>query len=338
VKQHLDFIVIGAQKAGTTALFEHLRQHPQLALPVNKEMPYFSHDRIYSGGFAQYVSRALPQADPARRWGTVTPHYMYGAVEEPSATSPLNYGDERTVPQRIHRYLPDIRLLAILRDPVERALSHHAMTVMNGRDNRAVDRAMSDLLAPEAVIRSRRVIQESDSYITRGEYGRILSGYLDVFSSDRLLVIYAEDLKANPAALLRRVFKFLDVETSFVPDNLGAVYRPRGAVRRLQHLDLGAARTAAANSRAISRTWWSIPLPARRRLEIAFDKIAYELDLWNRRSASELPGPRPETLRKLRGHYAQDVARLEEIIGAPTPWPRTEASPSAEADYHSSSE
>ena len=80
MKETLDFIIIGAQKAGTTSLFEYLRPHPELWLPPGKEAPYFSHDAVIERGWQDYMEKAFAFGDPARKWGTVTPSYMVGGV------------------------------------------------------------------------------------------------------------------------------------------------------------------------------------------------------------------------------------------------------------------
>ena len=129
--QALDFIVIGAQKSGTTSVFEHLRAHPQLYIPPDKELPFFSHDEIHAAGWPAYVSSAFRAAPDGLRWGTVTPWYMAGcpvdsegklAVAghwvacEPAYQRGLPESPERIIPERIRAQMPAVRLVAILRD------------------------------------------------------------------------------------------------------------------------------------------------------------------------------------------------------------------------------
>src|SRR5438132_830712 len=80
VKDTLDFIIIGAQKAGTTSLFRYLKGHPEVSMPLEKEVPFFCSDIAYERGFDGYIQRLKGEmiADPARKWGTATPHYMSG--------------------------------------------------------------------------------------------------------------------------------------------------------------------------------------------------------------------------------------------------------------------
>ncbi len=318
-KQELDFIVIGAQKAGTTTLFEYLRRHPEICLPAAKEVPYFSHDRNYNGDWSQYLHKAFTLADPDRKWGTVTPHYMVGGLYERMGSG-TDAGDERTVPLRIQARLPDVRLIAILRDPVQRARSHHAMATMNGWDRRSFAEAIDDLLRPDALARARRLPEEATGYVTWGEYGRILAGYLDVFAREQLLVLYTEDLKQHPEVVLGRVFDFLGVAADFIPDNIGTTYRPSAAARRVRWLDLNAVQAAVAANPLTRRVWHALPERSRRGIDKRFDRMNYLTDLWNRRPGQGSTSIASDTLRALRDHYERDAERLSSLLGEAAPW------------------
>ena len=327
VKQSLDFIVIGAQKAGTTSLFEHLRRHPELCLPAGKEVPYFSHDLNYRLDWQDYLRRAFPFADPSCKWGTVTPHYMVGGIYD--AGGAQDQGDERTVPLRIREKLPDVRLITIIRDPVERARSHHAMAVMNGWDRRDFSQATRELLRPDALALARRNPAETTGYVVWGEYGRILAGYLEVFPPAQLLVLYTSDLKSNAEKVLRNVYGFLGVDPAFVPESLGTTYRPSAATRRVRWLDLDAVQAAASESGVARAAWHTIPERTRRRIDVRFNRFNYRFDLWNRRPGP-LAGSRHDAAeRALRAHYEEDADRLARLLGAAVPWslPATPGAP-----------
>jgi Sulfotransferase domain len=327
MKDTLDFIVIGAQKAGTTSLFEYLRRHPELHLPAAKEVPYFSHDSSYCGDWAEYLGKAFAFADPGHRWGTVTPHYMVGGLYD-AARSPSGQraeSNEQTVPSRIRERLPDVRLISILRDPLERARSHHAMAIMNGWDNRPFAQAISELLLPEALSQARRLPDERTGYVVWGEYGRILAGYLDVFPREQLLVLYTDELKSDAATVLRRVFEFLGVATDFVPDNLGINYRQGSTSRRLPWLDLNTIQRSASKSSLGPRLWHSIPYPARRWIDQQFDRANYLTDLWNRRADADKSTSDADTVGALREHYDADNALMRELLGVVPPWASSHA-------------
>jgi hypothetical protein len=321
-KDKLDFIVIGAQKAGTTSLFEYLKRHPEVCLPLDKEAPYFSHDPEIARGWDHYVKKTFASADPAKRWGTITTHYMVGGVYDRSGSPPDVVGsyDEQTVPLRIYAHLPGVRLIAILRDPVERARSHHLMAAMNGRERRPFDQAIDELLSPASLTSSRRSPEENTGYITWGEYGRILAGYMSVFPREQLLVVFSEELKNTPDLLVRRVHEFLGVATDQVPDNLGRKYREGNRSRRLSWLRPDALQAAVSGNGAARATWHALPPGARRQADRGFARMEYLVDLWNQRGGAPVEEPQPATLARLRRHFEQDTEMLAEVTGVAPPW------------------
>jgi hypothetical protein len=331
VTRKLDFIVIGAQKAATTSLFEYLKRHPELCLPADKEAPYFSHDDVYSRGWDRYMEKTFVFADPACQWGTVTPQYMVGGVYEATPT-PCVAGrgyDEHTVPLRIYERLPDVRLVAILRDPVERARSHHRMAMMNGFEQRSFDEAIRELLDPGLLERSRRHPEVDTGYVTWGEYYRILAGYLDVFPREQILVLFTEELERAPERFLRRVHEFLDVKPDFIPDNLGTRYRVGGSERRFPWLSpyegswpspYGRIQRAIRRNPATRALWHALPEAGRHRINRGFAHTVYRLDLWNQHDGESVDDPAPETLARLREHFARDADQLAMLLGEISPW------------------
>jgi hypothetical protein len=331
MKETLDFIIIGAQKAGTTSLFEHLRRHPELSLPDGKEVPFFSNEEARRRGWGDYMGRAFAFADPSAKWGTATPQYMLGGLlDQPNPSVEGDRHDEQTVPLRIRERAPDVRLIAILRDPVERARSHHRMMLMEGLERRPFDEAIRQLLRPEALESARREPRETSGYVAWGEYGRILAGYFEVFSDERILVLFTDELDNAPELLLRRVFRFLGVRDDFTPDDLGTKYRVGGAARRLSWLGNYAALNPLALQRALTRNqaakalWHALPESRRRQADSVFGRVVYRLDLWNRRTDSETADPDSATLEALREHFAGDHDLLARLIGKAPPWRSTD--------------
>jgi hypothetical protein len=321
-KDILDFIVIGAQKAGTTSLFEYLRRHPDIRLPPHKEAPYFSHDAVRSRGWDYYMKANFSSSDPTRKWGTITTHYMVGGVYDASLT-PITVAalyDERTVPLRIREHLPDVRLVALLRDPVKRALSHHRMAVMNGDERRTFDEAIDELVRPESLAHSRKHPRETTGYVTWGEYGRILAGYLDVFPREQILILFSTDLECHPERVLRRVHEFIRVTPGIMPDNLGTRYREGGATRRFfawSPYSLQASLTRSQGARAL---WHMMPESGRRWCDRQLAHVAYQTDLWNRRAGLEPTEPTEATVARLREHFEHDTDRLASLLGEMPPW------------------
>lgn len=320
MKELLDFIVIGAQKSGTTTLFEYLAMHPQIALPPGKEAPFFSHDNSLTRGWAEYLRRAFPFADPIQKWGTVTPHYMTGTVYDAAHDHRAHY-DERTIPSRIQERIPHVRLVAILRDPVERALSHHAMMVMNAAESRSFDDAITELLTPEKIMLARSAPTETNAYVAWGEYGRILGGYLDVFPRKQLLVLFTRDLAHDPKSLLHRLYDFIGVDTEpahrapFIKSRVGSVSR------RVPWLDLNRAQEAVATNSVTRTLWRTMPYSTRRYIDQVFIRARYRVELWNRRNRSYRSLPvSDETLTRLRAHFCEDCESLSRRFSISLPW------------------
>ncbi|MBA3806810.1 MAG: sulfotransferase [Solirubrobacterales bacterium] len=326
MKDTLDFIIIGAQKAGTTSLFEYLRNHPDLQLPDGKEAPFFSHASAYERGWEDYILKTFALTESDARWGTATPQYMVGGLwEQPNPAGENGY-DERTVPRRIYEQLPQVRLIAILRDPAERARSHHRMSVMNDIEQRPFAQAIDDLLRPEALAEARREPREITGYVTWGEYGRILTGYLDVFPRDQILVLFTDELEREPERLLRRIYEFLGVRADFMPANVGERYRVGGSDRRFSWLGTNsplnpwAMQRALTSSKGATRLWHALPQTRRRQIDGLVRRVGYRMDLWNRRSAAAPVDDDEATINRLREHYAPDALRLAEQMGGEPPW------------------
>lgn len=321
MKTKLDFLVIGAQKAGTTTLFEHLRGHPSVAVPVAKEIPYFSHEDVYRTSWSAYLEKAFPYASPKRMWGTVTPQYMVGGLYcGLGDMCGADAGNERTVPLRIRARMPEAKLVAILRDPVERAQSHHAMAILNGWERRSFGDAIADLLQPDALRKARKRPIETSGYVTWGEYGRILAGYVDVFGEDQLLVVWTDALAHRPGDTMEAIYDHIGVSATVYPNTLGRRYRTRVETRRFPRLDPYAAQAVAAHCGPVRRTWQALPPATRRAVDTAFSAGAYRFELWNRSGGKAVPAASDERLEALREHYRSDGKLLATLAGREPAW------------------
>lgn len=321
-KDVLDFIVIGAQKAGTTSLFEYLRAHPELYLPSGKEKPFFSHDEIHAAGWQAFLASVFVDAPPDRLWGKVTPWYMAGCPVRDDSGAPETLTAERaarTIPERIRATLPDVKLVAILRDPVERCVSHYRMGLLSGREPRSFDQAIAELLSPDALERAR-LFRGSSAYVVFGEYGRVLGGYYAVFPPEQLFVGFTSELQSSPGDFMRELFGFLGVDRSFAPPNLGVRYREGGGSRRVKWLGSPSSiEKRLVGWPGVRSIWRAIPARTQRRVEARLREVNYRIDLWNRRGRDPLVAS-PDTLARLREHYEQDRAVLERLIGKPVAW------------------
>lgn len=329
----LEFVVIGAQKSGTTTLWELLRRRPDIWVPPVKELPFFSHDEVYDEGLQSLLERnGAP--DDGRLRGTVTPHYMHGWGEMTTAR----------IAARMARDCPGVKLVALLREPVARACAQHAMAAARGHDHRTLDEAMESELDPDALRAGREHPGDTNTYVVQGEYGRILSEYLAAFPAEQLHVELTADLERDPDGVLARILSFVGA----VSDNLPAQPRLRlfrgGAESRVSDdecLELTGRLAAAAGADrvALAGVWahahpeldaedaraldWTVarfaeypaPLP-----QALHRGLRFELrKIWNVR-----PTPRPplrlDLQERLAAHFAADAVRLRQAVGIDVGW------------------
>lgn len=318
----LDFAVIGAQKAGTTSLFEYMRTHPSLLMPPDKESPFFSSDAVYERGLRAYLDRTFPSRASGRLLGTATPQYMLGSLSDSRSPAGLESTPqpERIVPLRMRELLPDIKLIAILRDPVARAVSHYRMQVLRRAELRSFDAMTEELLRPEQIERSRRIVTESNGYVTIGEYGRVLAGYFEVFEPSQILICFTSDLEATPRKVTRSIYEFLGVDPDYAPSNLGARYRVAANRRRLDWLDPTRFGTAARRVAPARAAWRRLSPASRSRLHRGYHALAYRIELSNRAADTGTPSVSSLTEVALREHYGPDRRLLETLIGREPTW------------------
>ena len=209
-----DFIIIGAQKSGTTSLFAYLRQHPQLFPSSKKEVLFFNNPDHFIRGEAWYRAHFPLRKSLSLDAKTyeASPHYMY---------HPL-------APKRIYDLIPDVKIIAVLRNPAERAISNYFHVKWNSREPLPLYEALQEeekRLEPalKAEDYSSEVLRFY-SYKRRGLYKEQLERYLDYFPWEQILVLNSEALFREPEASLRQIFDFVGVDREVQIKDL----RPRG--------------------------------------------------------------------------------------------------------------
>lgn len=184
------FLVIGAMKCGTTSLFDLLAQHPQIGMSTVKEPAFFCDDEIFDRGFSWYESLFTHAADRKE-------------VGEASTSYTKKYTYPRAA-ERIGRHLPGAKLIYVVRHPLERIESQWMHGVHAGWHSADFGRALDD---PGLIDPSR--------------YWRQIQAYRDFFPDVRILVLFFDDFKADPLAVMSRCWDFLGVDRSFVPADAG---------------------------------------------------------------------------------------------------------------------
>lgn len=205
-----DFLIIGAAKSGTTALYHYLKQHPQIYMSPTKETEFFA--------FEGEILNFQGPGDMPRRSITHIDDYQaqfQGVVDETAIgeASPL-YLYSSKAPERISHYVPQAKLIVILRDPIARAYSQFLMFIRDGRET-IFDFATA-IQAEEARIHSNWAW--GWHYTKLGFYYVQLKRYFDRFSPNQIQIYLYEDLNSKPIDVLQNIFDFLEVDATFVPD------------------------------------------------------------------------------------------------------------------------
>jgi hypothetical protein len=208
-----DFLIIGAQKAGTTSLYEYMVKHPAIEPASKKEIHYF--DKNFYKGRWWYRSHFPKKSRmPDKITGEASPSYLFYP------------GTAR----RIQKVLPGARLLVLLRNPVDRAISSYFHQQQKGVEKLSLEDAL-DMEEKRLARYGRRLgygwFSAGSSknfrrfaYLTRGLYARQLREYFRYFPRKQLWVEQSELFFLQPARVLKEAFGFLEIDGSFVPADL----------------------------------------------------------------------------------------------------------------------
>jgi hypothetical protein len=286
-----DFLIIGAAKSGTTSLYFLLNQHPQIFLPFNKEPNFFRFEGqdigkfLYRGKIRGVRNSIVTLTEYQRLFEHQPKNILAGEA------STLYLPSERAADGILH-HVPECKILAILRNPVDRAFSHFSHFRRDGYE------PVADFM--QAIQMEPKRISEnwfpSYFYLEAGFYFRHLSIYFHRFSKEQIKIILFEDLR-DPAKVLQEIYEFLNVETRF-PSDISSRHNPSGRVRIpwLYHL-LRDSRWKDTIRTKIPVPWWS---KMRSKWEAAMIAPNLQLSAVNR--------------RQVRALYLEDIEKLEELL------------------------
>lgn len=297
-----NFLIIGAAKSGTTSLAAYLEQHPEIFFCPEKEPNYFA----LAGESLPQPGPGTPQAryELLHAW-SVTGHDDYLALfngvdgQKSTGEASVRYLYYPEAPRRIHAEMPDVRLVAVLREPASRLYSHYCMNVQNQLEPLGLREAIS-----EEPARIHAGWGWDWHYVNVGLYGKQMQRYYNLFRREQIKVFFYDDFVKEPLAVFQEICRHIGVDDRFVPDmsHRGKVaYRPRYlALDRWLHWP------KAARS-GIDRF-----LPAR------LPKAIYSrLERWN---SVPIPKLEPGFRRELQGLFGDDVRQLEDLLGRKVPW------------------
>ena len=277
-----DFIIVGAQKSGTTWLWEMINQHPGSELPPKKEHHFFSKSYKYRMGLEEYL-KIYENISPSKITGEASTSYLYDRVRKNVHMEQKNVEIDYnlpTIPKLITKNLPDIKIIIILRDPVKRAVSayYHFIKAKNYSPMVKFKEALEKY--------PNRLIVEFGQYY---KYIQLWRRYTK--ESNIRIYILEEDIKCNPKEMLMDTYSFLNLEHNFQPQKYNHTIHER---MKWTYLLLN-----YYNLRILTK------IIKRFKIENITDKIAFKL----------LPKIDQDDIRALRDIYIDDKEKLEDLIG-----------------------
>jgi hypothetical protein len=297
-----NFFVIGAQKAGTTSLYHYLTQHPQIYMSPVKEPCFFNYEINFDGEIVK-EEFGNPGRQKVARFSNVEEYRslfrgVQGEASIGEASPPYIYVPGTA--ERIKRYVPEARVIAILRDPASRAYSAFLHAVRIGREP-ITDFAWA---LREEESRVRENWHYTFHYRSRGFYHAQLERYYEVFGRERVRVWLYEDLRDDPTGVAQGIYRFLGVDDTFVPD-ASAKHNPAGLPKNrvAGAMINGIDKTASVFLETFTSASKIYPLASQLRQHI------------QRRIVVKPPPMDPAIRRKLIEGYKEDILKLQKLIG-----------------------
>lgn len=197
-----NFLIVGTPKAGTTAIYHYLNQHPEIYLSPHKEPHLFS-----------FIGERQPH------WGIQTLNeyeqlFDGVTIEKAIGEASTWYLYSQTAAEQIKQYIPDAKIIIMLRNPIERAYSSWAFRVQCGWES------ITDFQQALAV-EKKRIAQKYEwdfHYLQVGFYARQIKRYLELFTKEQIHICLYDDFKNNPVKEISAIFDFLKVNPDFIPD------------------------------------------------------------------------------------------------------------------------
>jgi Sulfotransferase domain len=277
------FICVGAGKAGTTWLWEMLRLHPDVYLPDVKEIHYFN-DIAYEGSDVRNPNHRRPVSWYLRFFAPAAPGQVCGEI------SP-SYLWSETAPDAIHAFDPGMRILIMLRDPVERLFSSYLFGQQKGEIGR---------------VSFEEALRTVDYLLARAPCSGSVARYLQLFGPEQVKVLFHEDLSSDPRTLLLEVERFIGV-APFVPAEVGERRNVTGASR------FPTATTFLMRNRIRLKRHnleWLVEAGKRVGVVRVFRWFQAQVRPYEQR-----PTVAPATEAALREFFREDVEQLERLLG-----------------------
>lgn len=291
MKKEINFLIIGAQKSGTTFLYNILNLSDDIFMPQEKELPFFLNKNIDQKNYEKFFDEYFYNSKIEQTIGTSTPQYMI---------YPECF-------KSIKQILPNIKLIAILRDPIKRLISHYDMACRFGKENRSLNSVLEDQLNNIEFYRNTSFDDPTGKYIVAGEYGRIFSQLLKNFDKNKIHILLFEDLINQPKAETKRIMNFLNLKSEI--NEFKKFNNMRGGKKKLINIDIYKL-IIFFNKFGVKKI---IPNFFIKKIRIFLSYID-NVNV-NTKSKTSINQIRPDLMKKLKDHYMKDLNLLKNILG-----------------------
>ena len=291
-----NFLIIGAAKSGTTALYHYLKQHPQIYMSPVKEPGFFA----FEGERPQYFGPGDDRFSSHMVMNLKDYQGLFAAVDNQIAigeASQAYLSLSEVSASRIQQYTPCAKLIAVLRHPAERAYSNYQMLVTTGREYLGFTQALD-----EEEARMSKQWSYLWAYKMRGLYHARLQPYFDRFAREQIRIYLYEDWNTRPYEVLQDMFRFLQVDDTFIPDMTmrhNVPYPPYSQT----------VRAFLKNPPNTLKTFLKPFLP-----KVLRRKIIKKMESLNQKKTPPPPLD-PEIRRQLTEVYRDDILKLQDLIG-----------------------
>lgn len=266
----ITFIGLGAQKSGTSWVYACLYEHPEICTPI-KEIHFFSRERFSEG--KEWYESHFKNCKTGLKKGEFSTSYLYS----------------KEAPGRIRALYPDAALIAILRNPIDRAYSQYTNAIKAGEI--------------KASMTAEEYFKFEPSSLLQGKYTEQLERYYAHFPKNQVHVLIYEDSKKNPSAFIKRIYEFIGVDTTFVPSMLMREVNV-ARIPRTHHVDGFMHRIAESmRHRGLDRVVWMIR-------KLGFPDMVRALN-----TKAGVPKNTPKQNVELAAYFKDDVQKLSTLLG-----------------------
>ena len=287
-----NFLLIGAAKAGTTSVTNYLDQHPEIFVCAEKDTCFF----IFEGARPNFKGPGDESLNRKAIIDYTTYVEKFEKVEKEKAIgeSSVWYLNSEKAAYNIKKYLKTVKIIVILRNPIERAYSSYLMTIGENREYYTFEEALKE--------EKNRIANDWEfiwHHVNSGLYYKMIKRYYELFDKYKISVFLYDDLKKDAVGFMRNVFKFLEVDESYRPDT-SLRYNTEGGFPKNRFIyDLVNKRNPI-----IQNMKMLVPKKIRRKIRNKVNEVN-----------NDKPEIKKETRKYLKETFKEDILKVQELIG-----------------------